>query len=209
MRKKVKNTIAEIALGAVLGAVGMGWILWVGLDMHFPERPAVVEAATSERDYPELMMVDPAEMADLRAGAGSCEGEISDDEVIAETVVEQPEYNQSDLDLLAAIIYAEAGDQVIYGTDALRYVGDVIMNRVHSPAWPDTVSSVVYQSGQFSPVTDGGLDRAWGRVTPECYEAARLALSGDQLNTQIIYFSMGYCANGTFAFQYGDHYFGY
>ena len=116
-------------------------------------------------------------------------------------------YTQSELDLMAAIIYAEAGDQDFEG---MRLVGDVIMNRVNSPDpyWPDTVAEVVYQPYQFSPVLDGGLDRAWANVTPECYEAARLALSGDHINTDVIFFSMYGCANGTFVFQHGCHYFG-
>ena len=188
MRRKTRNTIFEIALGAALGAGIMASFLFFGLRAR----------AAGAEPFDDLRCIPRAEIRELRA---------AEDWEAPEPPA--PAYSQSDLDLLAAIIYAEAGDQVRYGTDALRLVGDVIMNRVHSPAWPDTVSGVVYQPGQFSPVTDGGLDRAWGRVTPECYEAAARALSGDQIDTNIIYFSMGYCANGVFAFQYGDHFFGY
>ena len=187
MRKRIRETAFEIVIGFALGAGIMASFLFFGLRARAAER----------EPFADLTTIAQAERVDMRAA--------EDWEAPAPAV----SYSQSDLDLLAAIIYAEAGDQVRYGTDALRYVGDVIMNRVHSPAWPNTVSGVVYQAGQFSPVTDGGLDRAWGRVTPECYEAARLALSGDQLDYSIIYFSMYGCANGTFAFQYGDHYFGY
>lgn len=183
MRRKTKESIQMVAMGVLLGAGVMASFLFLGL-----------RAKAAPSFFSDLASIDRTEIADMRAAE--------------EWVEPEPIYSQSDLDLLAAIIYAEAGDQARYGFEALRYVGDVIMNRVHSPMWPDSVSGVVYQSGQFSPVTDGGLDRAWGRVTEECYEAARLALSGNQLNTQIIYFSMGYCANGTFAFQFGDHYFG-
>lgn len=219
MRKKMKQTVKETVIGFAIGAGLMGSVLWVGLGMHFPEAPETVAAAAAEREYPELLTMDRDEMSELRAGACVCEGDLLDREdngadyaeaveVITEPSEEPPAeaYSASDLDLLAAIVYAEAGDQDFIGQ---RLVADVVLNRVASPAWPNTVSGVVYQPGQFSPVTDGGLDRAWGNVSDSCYEAARLALAGDRIDTQVIYFSMYGCANGVFAFQHGDHYFGY
>lgn len=201
----MKNTIKEVAIGAAIGAGLMASFLWVGLDMHLPEREEVpvVEAAEAEA-LPELETIDPVEIRELRRTGTEIEEAVQ--ETVLETGVEAVAAAQSDLDLLAAIVYAEAGDQDFVGQ---RLVADVVLNRVHSPEWPNTVSGVIYQPGQFSPVTDGGLDRAWGRVTPSCYEAAQLALAGDHIDTQVIYFSMWGCANGVFAFQHGDHYFGY
>ena len=208
MWRRVKNTIIEIVIGAALGVVGMGSLLWVGLGMHFPKGPETVEAASVEEAeperLPELMSVDRMEIRDLRAGAGEDEEAALVDPYEDEMAAYG--YSESDLELLAAIVYAEAGDQDFVGQ---RLVADVVLNRVASPAWPSTISEVVYQPGQFSPVTDGGLDRAWGRVTESCYEAVRLALAGERIDTQVIYFSMYGCANGEFAFQHGDHYFGY
>lgn len=214
--RRIKQTVKETVIGFAIGAGLMGSFLWVGLGMHFPEAPETVAAATAEREYPDLLTVDPAERADLRAGAYVCEGDLLDNEDNGADYAEAAEgaaeeapaatYSASDLDLLAAIVYAEAGDQDFIGQ---RLVADVVLNRVASPAWPNTVSGVVYQAGQFSPVTDGGLDRAWGNVSESCYEAARLALAGDRIDTQVIYFSMYGCANGVFAYQHGDHYFGY
>ena len=62
----------------------------------------------------------------------------------------------SDLDLLAAIIQCEAGGESHTGKVA---VGAVIMNRIRDSRFPDSISEVVYQSGQFSPVASGALSR--------------------------------------------------
>ena len=113
-------------------------------------------------------------------------------------------YTDEDVDLLAALIWAEAGDQDFYGK---RLVADVVLNRVASPEWPDTLAGVIFQSGQFSVVANGRLNAA--QPDGDCYDAASLALDGDRCDTQIMFFSMYYCANGTFAYQHGDHYFGY
>ena len=60
-----------------------------------------------------------------------------------------------DRDLLAAIIQCEAGGEPYAGKIA---VGAVIMNRVRSAAFPNTIAGVVYQPMQFQPVRPG---RTW------------------------------------------------
>ena len=112
----------------------------------------------------------------------------------------------SDLDLLAALVWAEAGDQPI--PEGLCYVCDVVLNRVDSPAWPNTIADVIYQPGQFSVVNNGALNRAFGNVPQVCYDAVQSQLAG-RLNYDIIYFSMGYNANGTLAFTHGTHFYSY
>lgn len=86
-------------------------------------------------------------------------------------------YSTSDLDLLAALIYCEAGGECYAGKLA---VGAVVMNRVKSSSYPSTISGVIYQSGQFGPASSGKLARvlANGTATSSCYEAAKEALSG-------------------------------
>ena len=202
MRRETKETIRECAMGFGLGAAFMASMIWIGLGCHLPARAERAQAAPA-RIYEELTTMDRAERMEL-IGREDIEVVILEDP--AEPAAPAYGYSESDLDLLAAIVYAEAGDQDFTGQ---RLVADVVLNRVRSAAWPNTISGVVYQPGQFSPVTDGGLDRAWGNVTESCYEAARLALAGDHVNTDVIYFSMYGCANGVFAFQHGCHYFGY
>ena len=59
-----------------------------------------------------------------------------------EAVAYSPVYaSASDLDLLAALVWSEAGDQPI--PEGLCYVCDVVLNRVDSPAWPNTIAEVI------------------------------------------------------------------
>jgi N-acetylmuramoyl-L-alanine amidase len=81
-----------------------------------------------------------------------------------------------------------------------------VLNRVDSPAWPNTIREVIYQPGQFSVVSNGALDRAYGNAPQVAYDAVLSQLQS-RYNYDIIYFSMGYNANGTIAFTHGTHYY--
>ena len=86
-------------------------------------------------------------------------------------------FEEGDEYLLANLIYCEAGGEPYAGKVA---VGAVVINRVLSGVFPDTLSGVVYQRGQFSPVGSGRLALALsaGKATDSCYQAAREAMSG-------------------------------
>lgn len=94
-----------------------------------------------------------------------------------------------DLDLLAAIIQCEAGGESHTGKVA---VGAVIMNRIRSGSFPDSISEVVYQRGQFSPVASGKLASVLAQGAREdCYQAAREALAGSNPIGGCLYFNSG------------------
>ena len=99
-------------------------------------------------------------------------------------------YSDSDLTLLASLIYCEAGGESYAGKLA---VGAVVMNRVESSSYPDTISGVIYQSGQFSPASSGWLSQVLsnGTATESCYEAAREALSGVSNVGECLHFHAG------------------
>jgi len=79
--------------------------------------------------------------------------------------------------LLAALIYCEAGNQSYEGKVA---VGAVVMNRVKSGAYANTIAGVIYASGQFTPALNGTVDRVYaGNVPDSCVQAAQAALSGE------------------------------
>lgn len=99
-------------------------------------------------------------------------------------LTEEPPYTKDELRLMSAIIFCEAGAESYNGKVA---VGIVVMNRVQSKLFPGTVSQVVYQKGQFSPVRSGALSRALrlydqGKFTQKNHvdsiKAAREALEG-------------------------------
>lgn len=79
--------------------------------------------------------------------------------------------------LLAALIHCEAGGESYEGQVA---VGAVVLNRVRSKAYPDTIHGVIYASGQFTPAMTGKLNRVLesGKTYESCIRAAEEALSG-------------------------------
>ncbi|MCI9255486.1 MAG: cell wall hydrolase [Lachnospiraceae bacterium] len=83
-----------------------------------------------------------------------------------------------DTKLLAALIQCEAGSETYNGKLA---VGAVVMNRVRSAAYPNTVSGVIFASGQFTPALNGKVARVYtnGKISDSCYEAARAAINGE------------------------------
>ena len=120
-----------------------------------------------------------------------------------EEEIAEEEY-QAELELLACLVYAEAGIEDLHGK---RLVVDVVLNRVDSDRFPNTITDVIYEKNQFSTVTDGALDRAFNEVTQECFDAVEMELN-QRTDGEILYFcSTGYLPYGTPAYQYKNHYF--
>lgn len=124
-------------------------------------------------------------------------------------------YSEKDLRLLSAIIFCEAGNQCYAGKKA---VGIVVMNRVKSDKFPNTVEDVLYQSGQFTPAHTGFLSSSLskydrGNLPKECIKAAKEVLEGSrsvQLNNKTINMD-GYLFFSQYVkncrLQIGDHQF--
>ena len=80
----------------------------------------------------------------------------------------------TDVALLAAILQCEAG-----GYDGMLAVATVIMNRIASPAYPNNLRAVIYQSGQFAPTWNGSLNRVLSKgASSTAYSVAQAALGG-------------------------------
>ena len=81
-------------------------------------------------------------------------------------------YSSSDLNLLARLINGEARGESYTGKVA---VGAVVLNRVKSASFPNTISGVIYQPYAFTAVSDGQIN-----LTPDntCLEAAKAAMNG-------------------------------
>ncbi|MDD6195838.1 MAG: cell wall hydrolase [[Clostridium] aminophilum] len=91
-----------------------------------------------------------------------------------------------DTKLLASIIQCEAGGESYEGKVA---VGAVIMNRVKSKSFPNSISGVVYQGGQFTPVATGRLANVLENgPTASCRKAALEALQGRDNTGGALYF---------------------
>lgn len=93
-------------------------------------------------------------------------------------------YSSSDLYLLAKCIYAEARGEPYIGQVA---VGAVVLNRVESSSFPNTIAGVIYQPYAFTAVSDGQINL---EPNDTAYKAARDALNGwDPTNGCIYYYN--------------------
>ncbi|MCR4990904.1 MAG: cell wall hydrolase [Lachnospiraceae bacterium] len=107
-----------------------------------------------------------------------------------------------ELRLLGALIYCEAGNQTYEGMVA---VGAVVMNRVKSPAYPNTIYSVIYASGQFTPAMSGKVATVYANGVPDtCLVAASAAINGETTVGGATHFRRN---NGREGFVLGDHVF--
>ena len=98
--------------------------------------------------------------------------------------------NSNDVNLLARVIYGEARGEPYTGQVA---VGAVVLNRVKSSSFPNTISGVIYQSGAFDAVKDGQIN-----LSPDstAKKAAQDALNGwDPSNGAIYYFNPATATN--------------
>ena len=91
-------------------------------------------------------------------------------------------YNSDSLYWLSRIISAESGNQSLDGKLA---VGTVIMNRVESPLFPNTIYDVIFAPNQFSPASNGSINR---EPNAESVVAAKLILEGVRVGGSSLYF---------------------
>lgn len=127
--------------------------------------------------------------------------------VVIEMTTSQPDYLEEEyacdeLEYLASCVEAEAGNQGLLGK---RYVTAVVLNRVDSDKFPNTITEVIEQPKQFAVVSDGRINE----VIPseETYEAIQLELQ-NRTDYDILFFRTGkYHIGYEPCFQYKDHYF--
>ena len=92
-------------------------------------------------------------------------------------------YNSDTLYWLSHIIHAESGNQSLTGKLA---VGNVVMNRVEHPDFPDTIYDVLFQKNQFSPAASGSIYR---EPNAESVIAAKLVLDGAEVLEDVLFFN--------------------
>lgn len=124
--------------------------------------------------------------------------------------------DEEEKDILMRIVEAEAGNQ---DEDGRLLVANVILNRVASEKFPDTVKDVVFQKEkgtyQFSPVSNG---RIWTvKISRKTDHAVERALEGEDLSDGALYFAARKYADGekmgwfdrnlTYLFRHGGHEF--
>lgn len=153
------------------------------------------ESETEEEAQAETEAVDVLSIEDEEA---EDEGEIT---------LSPEEYN-----VLLRIVQAEAGTCDETGK---LLVANVILNRMEDEEFPDTVTEVVYQKRQFSPVMNGSINTC--KVTMETRNAVNRALQGEDPSEGALYFMnrsksssrnvRWFDANLDYLFKHGEHEF--
>lgn len=207
--------IGRLPSGAVATVVGNdeGWLQVTSGEVNGYIREDLVVSGDEARNLYEAMygagdISAEAVTVDAEAEAAAAEAAAQVSQVSAEAV--QPEQGQaaeeteadssqaaaqevsvstSDLDLMAAIIECEAGGESYEGKVG---VGAVIMNRIRSGEFPNTLSEVIYQSGQFEPTWTGKLSNVLSRGASEaCYAAAQDVFAGANTIGDRLFFHAG------------------
>jgi N-acetylmuramoyl-L-alanine amidase len=92
-------------------------------------------------------------------------------------------YNADDLYWLSRIVSCESGNQPLVGKIA---VANVVLNRVRSSRFPDTVYDVIFQKNQFGPASSGSIYR---EPNEESVIAAKLAMDGAEALDNVLFFN--------------------
>ena len=165
--------------------------------------------------------LDPAKFSaqeEIQTGEENVETEIPADESKSSTTPAvatgktRLELNDNEYKVLLKIVEAEAGSEDLTGK---MLVANVIMNRVNSDKFPNTVTEVVYQKhqgrAQFSPTVDGRIDTV--NVSQETITAVERVLNGEDSSNGALYFRSVYCNSGWFdraltrVIEHGNHIF--
>ena len=114
--------------------------------------------------------------------------------------------------VLLKIVEAEAGGE---DTTGKMLVANVVMNRVRSAQFPDTISEVVYERSegraQFSPTADGRIDKV--TISSDTIEAVARVMSGEDVSAGALYFRAISSKEGWFdqslnrVLEHGNHIF--
>lgn len=128
-------------------------------------------------------------------------------ETVEQSKIRSMDWNSDAVYKLTKLAMAEAESE---DTEGKALVMLVVLNRVWSDEFPDTIEDVIFQEGQFSPISNGRYDEV--EPDEDCYRALQLIQTGWDKSRGATYFesksdSTWHSENLTFLFKHGKHYF--
>ena len=202
----VEQGVTYVPLRALLTALG-GWEVWwdsgngqaaaASQSGSLRADPAANTVTVSGRTLPGRVTVERGvTYVPLRLVCEALGCRVEWDPYLGGAAVTSPgaAYDAGELYWLARIIYAESGGESITGQIA---VGNVILNRVKSSQFPDTVEGVIFDrkdAVQFEPVGNG---RIYQTPSAQSVEAAKRALDGENVVGSALYFYAPALSQGT------------
>lgn len=208
-----------VGLLALCSAVFMACFLWVkGMDTtRLCAGPALELSLEQVEEKEEQKAMQPLTVG--RKELGIADVAVSGQRVVDFSVLDSKyvyHLSEEELEVLQRIVEAEAGNE---DEDGKLLVANVVLNRVNSDKFPDTVKEVVFQRekgvSQFSPVYNGSYYRV--TVSEETVSAVERALAGEDISQGALYFAARKYADSskmrwfdtklTYLFLYGGHEF--
>lgn len=150
----------------------------------------ISEELTTEATTVQFINPESTDIVEIEIGDKLTTEEITETiHYVAKSV--STDYSYDEVEMLAHLINGEAGAD--WCSDTTRYyVGSVVLNRVNSYEFPDTIYGVIFQSGQYACTWDGNYDRT---PSQRCYEIAKdLLENGSWLPNNVVFqanFSQG------------------
>lgn len=200
LSNKTRWLLVSLMIGCVLGALaGVGHIRSVK-NWKKVESEWVKEQIAADRAYEAEVAAERERWEQMEQAESIPVTDLTEEDI------KEMDY-WGELELLAAVVEAEAGNQDMTGK---RLVVDVVLNRVDSPLFPDTITEVLEQPGQFSTMWNGAVEDAGWHMQEDDYTAVMMEVTGVRLDYDIYYFTAGeYNASCKPAYIHGDHFFGY
>ncbi|UII57130.1 cell wall hydrolase [Cytobacillus spongiae] len=133
--------------------------------------------------------------------------DLSGKKIIVPKPVQDSSITPSEKELLARLVHAEAEGEPFKGKVA---VAEVVLNRVESDQFPDTIKEVIYEDKQFQPVDNGTINQPAG---DEAKQAVKEAIQHDEIGKDSLYFynpniiSSTWLQTRTVTFEIGNHRF--
>ena len=107
---------------------------------------------------------------------------IEEENLEVEDSVDEKEVDEDEVNLLAHLIFCESNT---LGETGMYYTGSVVLNRVNSDDFPDTLYGVIYQKGQYACVKNGAINKTPNDISYEIAED--LLLNGSVLPENVVF----------------------
>ena len=146
---------------------------WVAVKLNSKTCYVSAEYVTVKLDTGKAITIAEEQAAKKKAAASSSNGQTTTTSTAPGNSLAASTDEET---LLAALIQCEAGG---CGVECMTAVAAVVINRVHSGSYPNTIYGVIYQRGQFGPASSGRLEqRLANGVSSSARQAAQAALAG-------------------------------
>lgn len=221
-RRKIKKTVKEVVGSALIGVLMGGMLIWAFINDPYeppepPEHFGQIQYGGiwwDKDDYEQMMKEreeylreeQEAEQEFINA-VNNAQGQAVT--TVSSTLIGSRDWDAEESYMLAKIAMAEAEGE---DTEGKALVMLVVLNRVWSEGFPDTIEEVILEPGQFSPVREGGRYYTT-EPNEDCWKALDMVMRGWDESQGATYFTSSkeqdtwHSRNLEKLFEHGNHTF--